>query len=403
MVSIYYESSILSRAQELVRHYMPHGELAMVVDRNTHAALGEALLRAFAGTSVRVIHLGDKADASLNLSYAIQQQMKGCDGALAVGSGTINDLTKHASFTLGIPYVVFPTAPSMNGYVSPGASLQEGRAKTSLAAHQPLAALCDMQVLCAAPHRMIRAGLGDMLCRSTVQADMLLSHYLLGTPYDETLFSTLRPLETEMLKHADGLLERDSGVVKLLMQMIFASGEAMARAKSSAPASQSEHMIAHTMDLLYSAYNHDRLHGEQIAVTTVFMARAQEKLMLGQPLIRPTRRSSKRFDMMFGQELGRKLHKHYMRKAISAEMAERLNDTLDREWKDIKAHIESVMVTATRLRIALRKGGAPTHYTELRWDEHQFENAVMNAYLTRDRFTFLDIAAMDPSLRIVVD
>jgi len=403
MVSIYYELSIAPRAQELVRHYIPDGELAMVVDSNTYAALGRGVQQAFGGQTLRLIHLGDRVDATLERSQYIQQQLKHCAGAIAVGSGTINDLTKHATFMLGLPYVVFPTAPSMNGYVSPGASLIEGRSKHSVAAQQPLAALCDMQTLCAAPPRMLRAGLGDMLCRSTVQADMVLSHHLLGTAYDETLFSTLLPLEDEMMKHADGLVRRDPAVVKLLMQMIFASGEAMARAKSSAPASQSEHMIAHTMDLLYSAYNHDRLHGEQIAVTTVFMARSQEKLMLGRPLIRPTRRSPKRFEMMFGQELGRQLHKQYLKKAISQEMADRLNAQLEVQWKDIQAQIQSVMVKAHRLSIALRKGGAPTHYTELRWDEHQFENAVMNAHLTRDRFTFLDIAAMDQSLRMVFD
>ena len=37
---------------------------------------------------------------------------------LAVGSGTLNDVTKYVSARTGIPYVIAATAPSMDGYAS---------------------------------------------------------------------------------------------------------------------------------------------------------------------------------------------------------------------------------------------------------------------------------------------
>jgi glycerol dehydrogenase-like iron-containing ADH family enzyme len=40
------------------------------------------------------------------------------DFLVAVGSGTVNDVTKLASFQAQVPYVVCPTALSMNGYTS---------------------------------------------------------------------------------------------------------------------------------------------------------------------------------------------------------------------------------------------------------------------------------------------
>ena len=40
------------------------------------------------------------------------------DLLVGVGSGVINDLCKHVSNCLHIPYIIVATAPSMDGYVS---------------------------------------------------------------------------------------------------------------------------------------------------------------------------------------------------------------------------------------------------------------------------------------------
>ena len=46
--------------------------------------------------------------------------------ALAVGSGVINDLTKWASYELGVPYAVLCTAASMNGYSAANVAARRG-------------------------------------------------------------------------------------------------------------------------------------------------------------------------------------------------------------------------------------------------------------------------------------
>ncbi len=97
---------------------------------------------------------------------------------IAVGSGTINDVCKYGSAQDKKPYAVFATAPSMNGYTSVNAAITVHGHKMSLAAQAPVGAFFDLGVLAAAPARMIRSGLGDSLCRTTAQADWLLSHLL---------------------------------------------------------------------------------------------------------------------------------------------------------------------------------------------------------------------------------
>jgi Glycerol dehydrogenase and related enzymes len=87
------------------------------------------------------------------------------DALVAVGSGTINDLCKYAAFLDRKPYVVFGTAPSMNGYTSVSAAITEHGHKKSLPAAAPVGVFLDLAVLAAAPPRMIRSGLGDSICR----------------------------------------------------------------------------------------------------------------------------------------------------------------------------------------------------------------------------------------------
>lgn len=155
--------------------------LAIVTDPVTRDVLGVRLERALAslGTILPVV-LAAQPHADAQTVETVRRACGSADALVAVGSGTINDLCKYAAAKDGKPYVVFATAPSMNGYTSMNAAITVDGHKQSLPAATPLGVFMDLTVLAAAPARMIRAGLGDSLCRSTAQADWLLSHHLLG-------------------------------------------------------------------------------------------------------------------------------------------------------------------------------------------------------------------------------
>ena len=89
------------------------------------------------------------------------------DALVAIGSGTINDLCKYTAARTGKPYVVFATAPSMNGYTSMNAAITVDGHKKSLPATAPLGVFIDLGIFAKAPLRMIQSGLGDSLCRWT--------------------------------------------------------------------------------------------------------------------------------------------------------------------------------------------------------------------------------------------
>jgi glycerol-1-phosphate dehydrogenase [NAD(P)+] len=161
------------------------------------------------------------------------------DALVAVGSGTINDLCKYASARDGKSYVVFGTAPSMNGYTSLNAAITVRGHKKSLPAQAPAGAFLDLSILAAAPVRMIRSGLGDSLCRATAQADWLLSHLLFELPYRTMPFVLLAEDEPSCSCHGGAGERRLHAMEKLVRTLLLSASHRDLR--YSSPASQGEH------------------------------------------------------------------------------------------------------------------------------------------------------------------
>ncbi|MFO1242006.1 MAG: iron-containing alcohol dehydrogenase [Rickettsiales bacterium] len=136
--------------------------ILMVCDANTYNALGKRIASEYASSAMQILQL-ETPKASLQAASAISEKLDAASGILAVGSGTLNDLCKYAAFQKNVPYAVAATAPSMNGFVSPTASLipESGQINQSYNAAPPVAVLADLETLAAAaPVRLIRSGLG---------------------------------------------------------------------------------------------------------------------------------------------------------------------------------------------------------------------------------------------------
>jgi glycerol-1-phosphate dehydrogenase [NAD(P)+] len=191
-----------------------------------------------------------------------------------VGSGTINDLCKFAAAGAGKPYAVFATAPSMNGYTSKNASITVGGLKRTLPAAVPRGVFMDLGVLAAAPPRLIRAGAGDTLCRPTVQADWLLAHLLRDDAYLDLPFQLLAEDEGRLLEEPEALLAGDPQAMACLASALTLAGLGMTYCGGSYSTSQGEHLLSHFLELTED-HPAESLHGEQIGVTTLTMARLQ--------------------------------------------------------------------------------------------------------------------------------
>lgn len=380
---------------ELVRGLDLGRAFAVVSDAVTHEVLGARVERALAAVGAvtsLVLPAGPHADEATGA--LVGRETARADALVAVGSGTITDLTKYAAARAGKPCAVFGTAPSMNGYTSPSAAITIDGLKKSVPAVAPAGVFLDLAVLASAPARLIRAGLGDSLCRPTAQADWLLAHLLRGEPYREAPFALLAPEEPALLAEPEALVRGDRQAVGRLARTLVLSGFGMAICGGSYPASQGEHLISHYADMLGSPAWPSSLHGEQVGVATLAMAALQEA-MLAEPApeIGPTRADEPALVRHFGPALGPACWSELLRKRLDAEAARALTRRLAEDWEAIRRRLLPVTRPAAALREALARAGAPVTPEALGWPRAFFQEAVRHAREIRSRWTFLDLAA----------
>lgn len=386
--------SLAGMENELVRSLDFGRRLAVVSDATTHAVLGQRLERALGGAfQLESITLPGVPHPDAQTVAAIQAATRSADALIAVGSGTINDLCKMASALDGKPYAVFATAPSMNGYTSVNAAITEDGHKKSLPAQAPRGAFFDLTLLAAAPPRLIRAGLGDSLCRSTSQADWLLAHLLLDQPYRQLPYDLLKDDEALLFDEVAALMAGDIQIMERLVRTLVLSGFGTAIHGNSQPASQGEHLISHYIDMFEEPSRPLVHHGEQVGVTTLTMARLQRRMLEKPPVLMPDTGTRDDFVQRYGEELGESCWKEFAQKRLDPAKADTLNHRIAVEWERMRQQIVSISHTADHLESVLRNAGAPTTPEEIHLSRGFYGEAIVRCREIRNRFTFLDLAA----------
>ncbi len=387
--------SLAGMEAELVQRLGFGRKLAIVADPTTQAVLGGRIAAALSGRfSVDSVLLPQGVAADDATVANLRAATEAADALIAVGSGTINDLAKYASAQDGKPYAVFATAPSMNGYVSLTASITVEGHKLTLPAQAPAGAFFDLGVLAAAPKRMIRAGLGDSICRTTAEADWLLSHLLHGTPFRQLPFALLADDEAALLEQAAAAVIGDIAAMRTLARTLVLSGFGTAIVGSSAPASQGEHLISHFIDMREPAGRPPVLHGEQVGVTTLSMLRLQHAL-LDRPAItvRPDAETRDTVIARFGAELGQSVWDEFSAKRLDAAGADALNHTLATRWDDVRERLAEVLLPVARAEAIMGAAGAPATPEAIHLTRGFYETALRHGREIRNRYTALDLGA----------
>jgi glycerol-1-phosphate dehydrogenase [NAD(P)+] len=281
----------------------------------------------------------------------------------------------------------------MNGYTSTNAAITVDGHKKSLPAVSAMGVFIDLTVFARAPGRMIRAGLGDSLCRSTAQADWLLSHHLLGTPYRHAPFAMLSDDEPLLLEHPEALLAGDIEALRALARTLVLSGLGMTIAHGSYPASQGEHLISHYIDMFAPPERASYFHGEQVAVATLTMARIQEAMLDEEPpRMHPSSVARADLQAWFGEDLGASCWQEFEPKRMSRDTAAKLERRIDAGWNDLRVELRRSMIPAATIASVLARAGCPATPAHIGVTPAFYGTAVRNARFLRDRYTFLDLA-----------
>ncbi len=257
-------------------------QILLICDENTRSVLGQGLFEFLCSnlkSKFKIFSFKEpRLKAEMRFVNQITEIAKSSDLLLAIGTGTINDLTKLASKNLEIPYIIFPTAISMNGFSSSFASIIDPSGKkTSIKAHLPKAIFCHYDSLMNAPKNLTVSGVADLLSLKTCWADWLMSHLIFKTFYEEKFYKQMTDLLEEFANFKK-IFEKNLKACESLMNITLISGFSMHLAGGSMPYSQGEHMIAHFLDEENSEFA-KLFHGQQIALTSNFMSKLQQFIL----------------------------------------------------------------------------------------------------------------------------
>jgi glycerol-1-phosphate dehydrogenase [NAD(P)+] len=330
----------------------------------------------------------------------IAKEVKNCDFILALGSGTINDLCKFTSAREKIPYAVFASAPSMNGYLSKNASITVDGHKKTLPATLPETVFYDLRILKSAPLRLIKAGIGDSLCFYSCWFDWYLSHKLLGTKFSTEPLELLRKKMKFFVKNFRKFSLRDEEFLQLLMNILLLSGEGMTMAQGSYPASQSEHLISHAIEMKYPEVAKNKLHGEMIAVTTLTSAKLQKDFLShyceerNEAAIKIEMDCHSSLRKARNEDLKNGFFSKKITKQCKIEYAAKTALKLKKvNWPKLKQELQKIHLDESLLKEIFKHFKIKTSARSLGLSNKQYQDCVANAKFIRNRFTCLDIAS----------
>jgi glycerol-1-phosphate dehydrogenase [NAD(P)+] len=198
----------------------------------------------------------------VDAAMALGSRLRGgsYEAVVGIGGGRTIDATKYAATLAGMPMVSVATNLSHDGICSPTASLEHEKGKASFGVTMPLAMIVDLDYVHAAPERLVRAGIGDVLSNFSAVEDWVLSNREQGDPIDR-LALTFARVAAEALIYQPRSIDSDE-FLTVLAEGLVMSGMAMSFAGSSRPASGGDHEILHAIDHLFpGTANHGELAG----------------------------------------------------------------------------------------------------------------------------------------------
>ena len=401
------ERDLLPRVGSALRPLVPSGLWLLVADRTTWPLAGpqiEAALKQLdQPCQLFIVEPRDgaaKPTTGLREVKALQSHIRESSSqvaaVVAIGSGTLSDITKLAAHRAGLHCAVVATAPSMNGYTSGIAAMMIDGVKQSVPCRPPVACLADLDLMSEAPYKMIAAGFGDLVSRSVSTADWYLSHVLTDSAYDPSLLKAVDASGTLIQGIAGRLPARDSEAIARLTAALCISGLVMQ--SSSAPVSGGEHLISHYLDMTAPA--HDAiadLHGRQVGVATLATSALYELLRTSGPAEIASSGSPASWAQLqeslrqhFGELSGAVLEPARQVYGTTAERAERLA-RLRSEWDSIWHVLGSRLRGLEEIRSELLAARAPVRFSAIGVSLGRAREALIFSQHIRARYTILHL------------
>lgn len=362
----------------------------LVADSNTYTVAGKYVFQSLkdAGFPMEMLVFDQSRKVYPTAEYLVdifdQVPLK-AQFLVAVGSGTISDLVKFVAGKIRMPYVMVPTAPSMDGYACGVAALiRRGVRKSSYGLPAPRVIVADLEVLKDAPSEMIAAGIADLLGKFTSLADWQLAHCITGESVCSRAYTLMREAVNLCLQVDWARELRSVEGIRVLTEGLLKSGIAMLLAGTSRPASGSEHAIGHVLEMMeFEAGEPRLLHGLRIALTLPVSLELYRSFLSLSPRDLPKEPALWQPEVSWGSVT------RYQDPELRHIQFQRLKEALP--W--LQREIGSWLPDPEQVRRVLAAINAPSSLEDYGISREDFHRAVRQATVVRERYTVLDALA----------
>ena len=336
------------------------------------------------------------------------------DCLVACGSGSLHDITRYCAHEHNIDFISFPTAPSVDGFVSSVAAMTFGGRKVSFESASPVTLFADERVLADSPARLTASGVGDILGKYTALFDWKIANLLCGEPIAAEVYDLMKSALGRLSALLDELISTDDedanhGVARgtvdgnaahtiargavdgdiarsitrsspeyihCVMECLILAGLSMQLCGNSRPASGAEHHLSHFWEMSLVNQPCGALHGESVGCGTLLVARryhaaASDRAHFAELLsCRPN--LARLFDRsylapVFGDITDGILDENLKNRD---PLTSSLNFEISRECAELAADLTSSLISPERLEMYLKAAGAPTSTAELSLPEY---------------------------------
>lgn len=375
----------------------------ILCDATTYKIAGErcesVLREAGFAPVVRVLcHLGyDEA----TLGEIVINKPDDCDVMIGVGTGSITDMLRFASFKLNLPCFTVATGAPMDGFSASVGIMNVNNLKATMPAHSTEVIIADTDVLAAAPYRMNVAGFADLIGKLNAIDDWHLGALINGDHYCRSIDKLVMDYVYDIMGKVDAIKNRDANATGDLMNALLLTGASISLYGSTRPISGAEHHFSHYIEVLGDQRGKPyAMHGEQVSVGTVLALTAAAKLALITPDFDAAREAAARYD---AAEWEREIRRAYGTAAdaiIALEAQSGKNETsgrlkridiIQRHWDEVRAMLAGVY-PAAKLRPLLRSIGCPCEPRDIGVTRDTLHDALLYCKETRARYTVYQLA-----------
>ena len=411
-------------AAAMFRRLFPAAGKAVVVeDPRTREVAGNSVVARLRGAGVEVAEYVVNPDGSdFHATYAKVEEVReairaNSAVAVAVGSGTLNDLSKRASDELGQRYMVVGTAASMDGYTAYGAAITKDGMKQTLSCRAPLGCIVDSAVAAAAPREMTASGYADLIAKIPAGADWMLADAIGSEAIHPLAWRLVQEPLRAAIANPSGCASGDEREVRKLCEGLVMSGFAMQAMGSSRPASGTEHQVSHYWDMEDLSFGGQPVsHGFKVGIGTLFSTKTLEfllrrdlsqldveKAVASWPMTFDALKAT--FPAVYG---GRPAHIRRAEGEMAAKYSapDRLREELStfrRVWPELSERIRAQLMPFDEVRENLRLAGAPYEPEQIGVTRTRFRETCRGVPYMRNRYFGLDLVErlglMDELLR----